>query len=119
MLGADDAAETALKVLEGLGDWLRDNGEAIYGTRLAIPHETGNTAFTKKGEVHYAIQKLEEGEALPESLHVTWPHEVNKVTLLGLEVEVPFTRVEDGIEIKIPYLLVGTNPLALAFRLEK
>lgn len=109
----------ALKVLEGLGDWLRDNGEAIYGTRLADPHEAGNTAFTKKGDIYYAIERLEEGETLPESLHIAWPYEVGKITLLGLGTEVPFQRAGNGIDIRLPYLLVGTNPLALAFRLEK
>ena len=109
----------ALQSLEGLGDWLKDNGEAIYGTRIAEPHEAGSISFTRKGEIHYSIKKLDEGEKLPGKVLIPWPHEVNKVTLVGLNVELPFEKTEEGIEVKVPYILIGSNPLAVSFKLEK
>ena len=30
-----------------------------------------------------------------------------------------FEKTEEGIAVKIPYLLIGTNPLAISFELEK
>ena len=108
----------ALKVLEGFGAWLNENGEAIYGTRIAAPHESKTTAFTKKGDVHYAIERVKEGEKIHETILIPWPHRVEKITLLGLDQELSFTRCEEGILVRIPYILVGTSPLAVAFRME-
>jgi alpha-L-fucosidase len=108
----------AIKAVDGLGAWLKDNGEAIYGTRLAEPNEQGAVAFTRKGDVHYALLRLPEGEKLPSSLLIPWPHGARKLTLLGLEASLPFERTEDGLLVRLPEILVGQNPIAPAFRIE-
>ena len=107
-----------VKVLDGMGDWLRANGEAIYGTRLADPNESGRVAFTKKGDVHYALVRQPEGEGLTKTLLIPWPHPVSRVTLIDPGVGIPFERVEDGITLTLPNILVGTDPIAPVFRLE-
>lgn len=122
----------AVKSVDGMGKWLRANGEAIYETRICAPYEVGSVAFTqraKEGKV-YAIFRMEEGETLGEKLIIPYDGEVNRVTLLDCG-EVSFRRVElncaecaekgirHGIEVDVPYALVGSSPLAPAFRLEK
>ena len=109
----------AVRSMEGLGKWLRDNGEAIYGTRLAEPNEDGITAFTCKGDVHYAIVRLPEGEKLGETLLIPWKGEVKKLTLLGLNAPMEFTRTDEGLLVRIPEILRGHDPIAPAFRMEK
>ncbi|MDO5325143.1 MAG: alpha-L-fucosidase [Clostridia bacterium] len=110
--------KAAMDAAEGLGKWLQDHGEAIYGTRLAEPNEQGAVAFTKKGKVHYALVRLPEGEKLTDSLLLPWPHEARKLTLLGLEAPLSFERTEKGLLVRIPEILQGHNPLAPAIRIE-
>ena len=89
-------------VLDVLGEWLRRNGEAIYGTRLAEPNEQGTVAFTRKGEIHYALFRLPEGEAYPEELVIPWPGEVSRLTLTATGQALSFTRTEEGIRVTLP-----------------
>ena len=108
----------AVRAVDGMGAWLRDNGEAIYGTRLAEPNEQGIVAFTRKGDTHYALVRLPEGERLKSTLLIPWPHETHKLTLLGLEASLPFERTESGLLVRLPEILVGSNPIAPVFRIE-
>ncbi|MBR3503524.1 MAG: alpha-L-fucosidase [Clostridia bacterium] len=109
----------AVRAVDGLGAWLRANGEAIYGTRLAEPNESGPVAFTKKGDVHYALVRLPEGEPLRETLFIPWPGEVSRLTLIDAEAPLRFERAEGGLRIRLPEILRGSNPLAPVFRMEK
>lgn len=108
----------AIKIVSELGAWLRTNGEAIYGTRMAEPNEVGRTAFTKKGEIVYALERLPEGELLAEQLLIPWKGKVEKIKLLGLDNQLVFREIDEGIEVQLPYWMRGSNPLALAFRME-
>ena len=108
----------AMEAVEKLGEWLKDNGEAIYGTRLAEPNEQGTVAFTKKENVHYALVRLPEGEKLTDTLLIPWPHEARRLTLLGLEAPLGFERTEKGLLARVPEILRGHNPLAPVLRIE-
>ena len=109
----------AVRAADGLGDWLRVNGEAIYGTRATEPWESGNTAFTKKGDVTYALVKLAEGERLASKLFLRWPGEAHRLTILGTGVPLRFERAGGGFLIAIPRELENSDPIALAVRMEK
>lgn len=113
-----DFPAEAVRTIEGMGEWLQENGEAIYGTRMVTPNEAGKTAFTGKGDVVYAIERLDEGEKLPEQLLISWPGEVERVTLLT-EKKLSFERVEGGLLVTLPGEIVGIDPLALVLKLEK
>ncbi len=108
-----------VRMLDGMGDWLRANGEAIYGTRMAEPNEQGQVAFTKKGGVHYALVRLPEGEPLGDALFIPWPGEVNRLTLLDVEAPLRFERADGGLRVALPNILRGSNPIAPVFRMEK
>ena len=109
----------AVAAADALGAWLRDNGEAIYATRMAEPNEKGTVAFTRKGETHYALCRIPEGEVLGKEILIPWPGPVSRLTLLGLEAPMHFTRTAEGALVQIPEILRGTSPLALAMRIEK
>ena len=108
----------AMRAVEKLGDWLRDNGEAIYGTRMAEPNEDGPVAFTKKGDTRYALIRLKENEALGDSVFIPWPEKAGKMTVVGLKAPLRFERAENGYRVEVPLLLRGTNPLAPVIRME-
>ncbi len=108
----------AVKAVDGLGAWLRGNGEAIYGTRIAEVSEADGTAFTRKGDMNYALMKLPEGEALGETVLIPWVKPVSCVRLLELDAALPFETTEAGLKVSIPEILRGSSPLAPVFRLE-
>lgn len=109
----------AVRAADGLGDWLRDNGEAIYGTRLAEPNESGKVAFTRKGDVYYALVRMPEGERLGKELFIPWTAEAGRLTLLGADAPLKFRREDGGLKVTIPEILVGHDPIAPAIRIEK
>lgn len=55
--------EEALQRMKEIGQWLRQNGEAIYGTRPLYPYIDGNKRYTqsKDGKHCYEITLNEEG----------------------------------------------------------
>lgn len=80
----DDTAYTRLREI---GDWMKVNGEAIYGSRPIIPYKSANICFTsgKDGRV-YAIYLVKAGEsAIPEQITIKGfrPSKGSRVELLG------------------------------------
>src|SRR5690606_33430163 len=39
--------------LRGVGEWLKANGEAVYGTRRGVIAPTATTVSTRRGDTHY------------------------------------------------------------------
>lgn len=115
----------AVESADGMGDWLRANGEAIYATRVCAPYEVGKVAFTQRASEKrvYALVRLDEGERLGEEFVIPYDGDVKRVTLLDCG-EVSFERVPlegeiaHGLKVRLPYALRGTAPIAPAFRLE-
>ena len=107
-----------VRILDKLGEWLRYNGEAIYGTRMADPNEDGIVAFTRKGDVHYALVRSPEGtHALPECF-IPWPHKVSRVTLLHPEIPLAFHQQPGGFRVCFPFPLNEEHSMAPVLRLE-
>jgi len=83
-----------------VGEWLRVNGEAIYGTRPWEHYKDGDVRFTRKGDTLYAIA-------------LEWPEEdlrltslagtaVSKVEMLGLNEAVVWKQDDRGVVIQPP-----------------
>jgi alpha-L-fucosidase len=77
--------EAYSRLLE-IGDWLRINGDAIYGTRTIAPYFEGKYRFTcdKDGSVNI-IYLLDENEKLPAEIKIEnfVPVKGSKVSMLG------------------------------------
>lgn len=71
---------TAVSRLEEIADWMAVHSEAIHGTRAVAPYKEGNIAYTRKGNMVYAIVLRGEGEARPQAVRLTAP---GTVRLLG------------------------------------
>lgn len=64
--------EPALLRLQAIGEWMKINGYAIYGTRPLAPYAVGNIRYTqsKDGEHRYIIYLLGETEKVPTTIEV-------------------------------------------------
>ncbi|ETZ24784.1 alpha-L-fucosidase [Pedobacter sp. V48] len=121
----------ALKVVEEIGEWMKINKEAIFGTRpwkvfgegpamenaaplsaqgfnegKGKPFEAKDIRFTTKGNELYIIPMgwPEDGKLLIKSLDANNPAlgKINKMTLLGYGEIKDFSRQADGLIITLP-----------------
>lgn len=108
----------AMKEISGLGDWLRVNGEAIYGTRaVAGEPQIGNVAFTKKGDAVYALVILNEEDQLTDSVEIPWFGDVNAVTCVATGKAMAFTKTQKGLTVSLPEPITGKDTAAIVFAL--
>lgn len=130
------------EVLLGLGKWLDQNGEAIYGTRPFITYGEGPThiekgghflkqtnytpqdiRYTRKGKMIYAIQlgMPKPGDEVvlrtfgKVSLAMDLLKRIDRVTLLGSEAEPKWTTGNSRLIITVPEEL--SNEVALVWRI--
>jgi len=112
--------QPAIDRMDAMGDWLKKNGAAIYGTRVLAPYRTGDWAFTQgKDGTAYAIRLWKEGER--HVVRVVVPKDfdnaaVRSVVHLSTGAEIPFECVDDGLLLRLPSS-VEPDALADAFRL--
>ena len=123
-----------------MGQWLKINGEAIYGTRtfeiygegdaevveghLSEEKNADNTSkdirFTTKGDILYAIvlDWPKEKELVIRSLkegNGMYTSEIESIQLLGNEGNLQFKKDADGLKITLPKEKVGNH--AFAFKI--
>jgi alpha-L-fucosidase len=118
--------EPEQQILREIGQWLKVNGEAIYGTRPWIVFGEGPTTvvegsfndtkrdaftgqdlrFTKKGEAVYAIALAWPHKTLTiKSLGASSPHtqgKVKEITLLGHPGRLQWKQDTQGLTITVP-----------------
>jgi len=93
----------AIERIKIMGEWLRKNGDGIYGTRIAAPYKVGDFAFTGKGESIYSFKLNAEGEVCGETEIIPFTHkEFKAVRHLGTGTNLKYEIVENGIKIWIP-----------------
>lgn len=107
----------ALRELEGLGAWLRINGEAIYATRPAETVQIGDIYYTKKEDALYAIRLLDADEVLKSTLCIPADRPVSTVTCLSTGETLAFDQHADVLHITLSGTLSGKEHPAVAFRL--
>ena len=102
--------DTALLRMKEIGEWMKVNGEAIYGTHPVYPYAYGKFRFTQKGNKVYAIFLLDEQESpvpdtywfeIPDT--ILWNTKVSdlspkpgKVRVLGSKKKATLRKDADG-----------------------
>ncbi len=105
--------------LKDIGEWLRVNGECIYGTRswqpekIEMPEQKLTIWFTKKGTNLYAICSMwPEGEIF---IPVSDPSDNLDIEMIGVKQEVKWKLVEGGVLIMEPQISPAELPCRHAF----
>ena len=96
--------EWQVERLRAMGDWLKINGAAIYGSRYwhTTSQKTGHLAFTTNGKKLYAIC-LEKPQSFTIEATKGWTAtDVESVRLLGSEGKVEWAIDENGLRITPP-----------------
>jgi alpha-L-fucosidase len=83
-----------------IGEWLKTNGEAIYGTRPWRQSSEGNVRYTSKGDAVYAISETWPGGELV--LAAPQPASGATVTLLGSNKVLKWHESDGKMLIDIP-----------------
>ncbi|WP_235292120.1 alpha-L-fucosidase [Portibacter lacus] len=107
-------------LLHEMGNWLRINGEAIYGSRYwKVNHqEKGNLAFTTNGKNLFAIALEKPISPLVIEASKGWnQNDVKSVKLLGSNAKITWNLTPEGLEI-IPPSDLGDSQYAWSFKIE-
>ncbi|MEX1239350.1 MAG: alpha-L-fucosidase [Cyclobacteriaceae bacterium] len=108
--------------LKQMGEWLKANGEAIYGTRMYSQYRDANICYTQKGNYVYAIYLDEARDSVEQS---TLPAQVtikhirpipgSKIFLLGVEEPLKWKASGGGITITVPGAVMKSPPARYAY----
>lgn len=111
--------EPQLERLHAMGDWLRINGDAIYGSRYwKVPEQKNeHLVFTTNGKKLYAIKLNKAMAAFTIAGTAGWSaDQVRGVRLLGSEAKVSWKMTAQGLQITPPSDL-GASQYAWAFEI--
>jgi len=105
--------------LRAMGDWLKINGDAIYGTRYwkAYSQDDEHLAFTTKGKNLYAIKLAKPAAAFTIDATAGWKEtDVKSVRLLGSDATVEWSIGPKGLSLTPPSD-VGKSQFAWSFEI--
>jgi len=101
----------AYERLKEIGDWMKVNSEAIYGTRAWSTCQDGKVCFTCKGEDVYAFYLADEGEEIPSEISFTGVVPNGKVKMLGNGKSLKWRQDSDGkVTVSIPQSIRRSAP---------
>ncbi len=105
--------EEARKHLREIGDWMKINSDAIYGTRAVKPYRQDRFAFTRKGSDVFVLYLMEEGEErLPAQLKVPsfQPAQKSSVRMLGTQEPLTWAPEDTGFVVELPDAVAKKPP---------
>ncbi len=99
--------EDAYKRLNDIGDWMKVNSEAIYGTRAIAPFKEDKICFTNKKNTNtvFAIYMADKDEkTIPAKIFISsfTPKAGSEVSLLGYNKPLSWEKIGNGTLVNIP-----------------
>ena len=99
-----DFDNKAYQRLAEIGEWMKINGEAIYGTRSITPYKQDKVCYTsKKDGTLFGIYLADEGETMPVSITlkgIKAPKHA-KITMLGVSGNCQWKQIDEGVVVTI------------------
>ncbi|MCI0696738.1 alpha-L-fucosidase [candidate division KSB1 bacterium] len=116
-----DWAGEAYNRLQGIGEWMKVNGAAIYQTRPIAPYKDGKICFTASpdGRVN-AIYLADENEHAPPSeirFSSLFPQKGSEVRMLGVAQPLKWKRTDNEIVVSVPEKVRKKPPFQYAWAL--
>lgn len=108
-----DWQKGAYELLAKMGDWIKVNGDAIYGTRTLEPYKENNIGMTQKDDnVYFIYMDQSEDGKMPSKIEVESHQPVDgaEVTLLGYDKALKWKAQGSGFEVFIPNKLRNNPP---------
>lgn len=110
-----------VEILSQIGNWLNQNGKAIYETRITPYYNEGNVWFTASKDKRscYALVNVTKGESLPKTIswHVNLPAKGTKMTLVSNNTSLSYKIVGDSVIVTLPKSVQQANrPFAIAIQ---
>ncbi|WP_299668379.1 alpha-L-fucosidase [uncultured Polaribacter sp.] len=109
-----------MKRLQEMGNWLKINGDAIYGTRYWKENhqENGHLAFTTKDKTLFAIALEKPTQPFIIEATKDWTkNNVKQIALLGSKERINWKITKEGLQITPPSNL-GKTKYAWAFKID-
>jgi alpha-L-fucosidase len=113
----------AYERLKEIGNWMKNNSDALYNTKPIFPYQSGTVVLTSKGKTIYAIYLVDENATeMPSAIMINGLAEtkISKVVLLSNNSRINYKHTSNGFELAIPKSLykIGVADYALVFRIE-
>lgn len=100
--GRGDLDSEVVRIAKDVGEWLKVNGEAVYGSRPFEVYGEMNVCYTRnKGYVYATVFNWNDNQLTLQELHSNGHTlgKVSKVEMLGTNVEFEFAQNETGLTI--------------------
>lgn len=111
--------EGALKMMKGMGEWLKTYGAAIYGTRVCAPYKKDKVAFTRKGNIVYAFRMYaSEEDTVQKEITVALSLDIRAVKMEDTGENVEFERIGNDYVFRLPEGNYEKAPIGHVFRIE-
>lgn len=113
--------QAAVLRMKEIGEWLKEYGEAVYGTRACAPYRKDRCAFTCKGDKVYCFYVYEkDDEAVSENIKIPYTEAISSIALMSSEENLPYENLADGIRVKLPKaVLTQKTPIAHVFKMNR
>ena len=109
--------------LKEIGDWIKINGEAIYGTKPLKPYYEKKLVFTQKDKFVYVFYLPDEKEKImPEKITITSMRagKGSSVFLMGFGKPLKWSKNGNGMDVEIPKQIrnkiIGQSSLTFKFQ---
>jgi alpha-L-fucosidase len=105
--------DDAYRLLEEIGQWMKVNSEAIYGTRALAPYKEGKVCITRKGNnTLYLYYMADDGEFMPGQIGMSsFSLPANtKITMPGTGTSLKWEKSDKGFVITIPEKIRRSPP---------
>ena len=88
--------------LKALGNWIRVNAEAVYGTRALPPYEEGTVRYTRSKDGRFAYAILEQWPGKTLTLNGIRAAQGTAITMLGVPQPLAWEQHRQRLTISIP-----------------